>query len=139
MGLEYVPPTECLLLYEKLGMLTPEGFVSRESKTGAPEESWTEWDRGMCVLTGTATLPTASSHSLGVMARKREWGASHEWYLTSFNEIRFRGSGTKMRRNRSRGSGGTYSGNVRAVVVMYLYSWVMLSESGLAGSSSYGR
>lgn len=58
---------------------------------------------------------------------------------TSNRSARFRGSGTNIRRRRSRACGVTYSGNVSGVVVIYLYSRLILSPSGFAGSSSNGR
>ena len=41
---------------------------------------------------------------------------------TSNRSARFLGSATRILRSRSRACGVTYSGNVRGVVVMYLYS-----------------
>lgn len=49
------------------------------------------------------------------------------------------GSGTSIRRSRSRACGVTYSGKVRGVETMYLYSRLILSPSGFAGSSSKGK
>lgn len=67
------------------------------------------------------------------------YSLSQLWRATSNRSALRRGSGTSIRRSRSRACGVTYSGNVSGVLTMYLYSRLMLSPSGFAGSSSKGR
>lgn len=59
--------------------------------------------------------------------------------MTVWISARFLGSGTSMRDRRSLASAEIYSGNDNGVLTIYLYSRLMLSPSGLAGSSSKGR
>lgn len=66
-------------------------------------------------------------------------GASQLCLATSKRSALFLGSGTSILLSKSLACGETYSGNVKGVDTIYLYSRLILSPSGFAGSSSNGR
>lgn len=90
----------------------------------------------MIVTVSTSLMPVVALVTLLTMSAN---GLSQLWRATSKRSARLRGSGTKILRKRSLAWGVTYSGKVSGVETMYLYSKLMLSPSGLAGSSSNGR